>query len=48
MVDVSKLKEVFPSVNDHNLRKQIKLMGGREEDYDKRIFYQTSECTYEQ
>lgn len=47
-INIEEIKRVFPTINDHNLRKQIKLMGGEEDPYDKKLFYQTRQCTYEQ
>lgn len=39
MVEINSLKDVFPTITDHNLRKLIKFMGGREDEGEKRIFY---------
>lgn len=47
-INIEEIKRVFPTINDHNLRKQIKLMGGEEDPYDKKLFYQIRQCTYEQ
>ena len=38
-VDINQLKDTFPTVNDHSLRSLVKFMGGREEDFDKKLFY---------
>lgn len=38
-VNIDELKKVFPTITDHNLRKQIKFMGGKEDDYNKKTFY---------
>ena len=38
-LDIELLRDIFPSINDHNLRRQIKLMGGEEDVNNKRYFY---------
>ena len=48
MVNIDNIKRVFPLINDHNLRKQIRLMGGEEDNTDKKVFYQNKDSTYEQ
>lgn len=47
MVDINHLKEVFPTITDHNLRKQIKYMGGKELEYEKKIFQPSPEDSQE-
>ena len=37
-VDMRELIPLFPSVNDHNLRKTIKDLGGEPVFYDNKIF----------
>lgn len=48
LINIDDMKGVFPTVNDHNLRRQLKLMGGDEDPTDKKMFYQTREMTFEQ
>lgn len=46
-INIEDIKNVFPTMNDHSLRRTIKQMGGEEEPYDKRVFVQMRESTYE-
>ena len=47
-LDIENLKQVFPDANEHNLRRQIKAMGGEELEEEKHIFVQKKAAAYEQ
>jgi hypothetical protein len=46
-VDIEKAKEVFPSLNDNNLRRHLKAMGGEEDLHDRKKFIQVRESNFE-
>ena len=37
-VDIREITPMFPSINEHNLRKTIKDLGGEPDFYDNKIF----------
>lgn len=37
-VHLKELKEIFPTVNDHNLRKNIKMLGGEQDTMDNKFY----------
>lgn len=47
-VNIERVKEVFPNLNDHNIKHQIRLCGGKVDQENSKLYYQNRESVYEQ
>ena len=47
-VNIDKVREVFPGLNDQNIKHQIRLCGGKIDQDNSKLYYQSRECVYEQ
>jgi hypothetical protein len=47
-VDIEKVRKVFPGLNDHNIKHQIRLCGGKVDHENSKLYYQSTECVFEQ
>jgi hypothetical protein len=47
-VNIERVRSVFPNLNDHNIKHQIRLCGGKVDQKDSKLYYQSRESVYEQ
>lgn len=47
-VNIEKVKKVFPGLNDHNIKHQIRLCGGKVDQENSKLYYQSTDCVFEQ